>query len=98
MNIQNPELIKRLGTFPNLYTLVPVLTSYGLIPADFSRGVVGEPAILRLIAEEFTRLIDFSEVDVVAGIDLSVRNPSGRDGQRSSGMSTSSNRDPECSS
>ncbi|KKW00750.1 MAG: hypothetical protein UY34_C0022G0015 [Parcubacteria group bacterium GW2011_GWA2_48_9] len=71
MNIQNPELIKRLGTFPNLYTLVPVLTSYGLIPADFSRGVVGEPAILRLIAEEFTRLIDFSEVDVVAGIDLS---------------------------
>ncbi|MFH1235341.1 MAG: phosphoribosyltransferase family protein [Parcubacteria group bacterium] len=71
MNIQNQELTQRLGTFQNLWTLVPVMTSYGLIPADFSRGVVGEPTILRLIAEEFKRLIDFSEIDVVAGIDLS---------------------------
>ncbi|MFA6271667.1 MAG: phosphoribosyltransferase family protein [Patescibacteria group bacterium] len=71
MNIHNQELIKRLGTFPNLFTLVPVMTSYGLIPVDFTRGVVGEPMILRLLAEEFKRLIDFSQVDIIAGIELS---------------------------
>ncbi|MFA6524909.1 MAG: phosphoribosyltransferase family protein [Patescibacteria group bacterium] len=71
MNIQSQELIKRLGTFPNLFTLVPVMTSYGLIPVDFTRGVVGEPTILKLLAEEFKRLIDFSQVDIIAGIELS---------------------------
>lgn len=71
MKIKNKELIERLGKFQNLYTLVPVLTSYGLIPADFSRGVVSEPTILRLMTEEFKRLIDFSEIDVIAGVDLS---------------------------
>ncbi|MBU0613564.1 hypothetical protein KKB10_06180 [Patescibacteria group bacterium] len=71
MNIQNEELIKRLGTFPNLFTLVPVITSYGLIPVDFTRGVVGEPTILQLIAAEFKLLIDFDQFDVIAGIELS---------------------------
>ena len=71
MNIQNKELIERLGTFPNLFTLVPVMTSYGLIPADFTRAVVGEPTILKLMAEEFKRLIDFNKIDVIAGIELS---------------------------
>ena len=71
MNIQNQELIDRLGAFRNLFTLVPVVTSYGLIPADFSRGVVTEPALLKLMASEFMGVIDFAQVDVVAGIDLS---------------------------
>ena len=71
MNIQSKQLIELLGKFPNLYTLVPVVTTYGLIPADFSRGVVGDPTILSLMAEEFKRLIDFNNIDVIAGIDLS---------------------------
>jgi len=71
MNIKSQELIDRLGKFPNLYTLVPVMTTYGLIPADFSRGVVGDPTILRLMAEEFNQLIDFNNIDIIAGIDLS---------------------------
>lgn len=71
MDIQSKELIERLGKFPNLFTLVPVMTSYGLIPVDFTRGVVGEPTILKLLAEEFKRLIDFNQIDVIAGIELS---------------------------
>jgi len=71
MNIENKELVERLGKFPNLFTLVPVITSYSLIPGDFSRGVVTEPNILRLLAQEFKRLIDMKTYDVIAGIDLS---------------------------
>ena len=71
MNIKNQELIEKLGKFSNLYTLMPVMTSYGLIPADFSRGVVTEPEILRLLGQGFAQLIDPTSYDVIAGIDLS---------------------------
>ena len=71
MNIQNEELINRLANFPNLYHLHPVVVATGqLVPTDWSRGVMLEPTNLRLIAEEFKRIIDFNNIDVVAGIEL----------------------------
>lgn len=71
MSIKNPELIQKLTAFKPLFQLKPVVVSSGqFIPVDYSRGVLQEPAILRLMAQEFARLVDFSAVDVVAGIEL----------------------------
>lgn len=70
-NIQNQELLGRLARFRPLFQLKPVVVSSGqFIPVDFSRGVLQEPAILRLMAQEFARLVDFSVIDVIAGIEL----------------------------
>lgn len=71
MNIKNPELIQKLATFKPLFLLKPTIVATGqFIPVDWSRGVVQEPMILRLMAKEFLRLVDFSKIDVIAGIEL----------------------------
>ncbi|MBI2552659.1 hypothetical protein HYW17_05165 [Candidatus Uhrbacteria bacterium] len=71
MNIKNPELIQKLATFKPLFQLKPTIVATGqFIPVDWSRGVIQEPEILKLMAKEFFRLIDFSIIDVVAGIEL----------------------------
>ena len=70
-NIGNQELLGRLATFKPLFLLKPTIVSSGqFISVDYSRGVLQEPAILRLMAKEFARLIDFGTIDVVAGIEL----------------------------
>lgn len=69
--IQNKELLDRLAHFKNLFLLNPVIVATGqLIPADNSRGIFCDPHIVRLMAKEFVRLIDFSTIDVIAGLDL----------------------------
>lgn len=70
MNVKNPKLLKRIGGFPGLFILQPVITSSGFIPVDQSRGIFGDPEILNGLVEEFKREIDFSKIDAVAGIDL----------------------------
>lgn len=71
MNIKNPELIKRLATFKPFFQLKPVITAAGqFIPTDWSRGIFMDPAILKLVAKEFVEMIDFSKIDVIAGIEL----------------------------
>lgn len=71
MNIKNPELIQRLATFKPLFKINPqVIGSGQLIAAEWSRGILLEPTNLRLIAKEFVSLIDFNQIDVIAGIEL----------------------------
>lgn len=71
MNIQNPELIDRLAHFKNLFLLSPVIVSSGqFIPADWSRGVLQDPPIVKLVAHELAEQIDFQNIDVISGIEL----------------------------
>lgn len=71
MNIQNQKLINKLANFKNLYLLNPVMVGgFQFIPVDWSRGVLLDPEIAELLAKEFTRMIDFDQIDTIAGIDL----------------------------
>ena len=71
MAIKNNELTSRLANFKNLFLLSPVIVSSGqFIPADWSRGVLQDPAIAKLVAAELAGQIDLSSIDVIAGIEL----------------------------
>lgn len=71
MNIKNLELIEKLSSFKDVIIDNPIVSIYGnFAPGDWSRGVFLEPSILRLIAQEFRRIIDFAKYDVIAGVDL----------------------------
>lgn len=71
MNIKNQELIKRLAEFKNLFSLTPSVTTNGqFIPITWSRGILLEPNILRLLAKEFLPLFKWDEIDIIAGIEL----------------------------
>lgn len=71
MNIKNPELIKLLANFKPFFSLTPSITTNGqFIPVAWSRGILLEPNILRLLAKEFLPLIDWNKIDVIAGIEL----------------------------
>lgn len=71
MNIKNKELIKRMATFKPLFKINPQVVGSGqLIAAEWSRGILLEPTNLRLIAKEFLSLIDFNQIDIIAGIEL----------------------------
>lgn len=71
MNIKNPELIERLAKFKNLFKIQPTVVSSGqFIPTDWSRGILLDPNITRLVAKEFVRIVDMEKIDVIAGIEL----------------------------
>lgn len=71
MNIKNQELIKRLATFKSLFSIKPQVVASGQFAVvQWSRGILLEPNILRLVAKEFLPLIDWSSIDVIAGIEL----------------------------
>jgi len=71
MNIKNPELIKRLATFKPLFAIKPQVVSSGQFAVvQWSRGLLLEPNILRLVAKEFVSMIDWGSIDVIAGIEL----------------------------
>lgn len=69
--IKNPELIKRLATFKPLFAVKPQVVSSGQFAViQWSRGLLLEPNVLRLLAKEFLPLIDWAKIDVIAGIEL----------------------------
>ncbi|MDP3244570.1 MAG: phosphoribosyltransferase family protein [bacterium] len=71
MNIKNPELIKRLANFKPLFFVKPQVVSGGQFAVvQWSRGLLLEPNILRLLAKEFLPLIDWNKIDVIGGIEL----------------------------
>ena len=71
MKVSNQQLLERIGKFPGLFVLQPVITSSGFIPADQSRGLLGDPVILAGLADEFKHEINFEQIDAIVGIDLS---------------------------
>lgn len=71
MNIKNSELIKLLANFKSLFVVKPQIVAVGQFAVvQWSRGILLEPHILRLVAKEFLRMLDFSDIDVIAGIEL----------------------------
>lgn len=71
MNIKNLELIKRLTEFKGVFSLRPSINKAGMFaPTAWSRGIILEPKILRLLAQEFLHLVDLTSIDVIAEIEL----------------------------
>lgn len=70
MIIKNKELIKHIATFKDLILLQPNESVIGLIPVQSNRSFLGDPKILKELAGEAKRIIDFKNIDVIAGIEL----------------------------
>lgn len=65
------ELSQKIAVFKNLFILQPTITGSGIfIPADFSRGVFGDPTLLSRTAHVLTEKINWQEIDCIAGIEL----------------------------
>lgn len=71
MNILSREFTDKLAHYPDLIILKPTITHTGqFVPVDLSRGIFGDPDVLRMASAECAWLIDFLTIDVVAGIEL----------------------------
>jgi len=70
MIIKNKQLIKHIANFKNLIILQPNESVIGLIPIQFNRSFFTDPKILKELAKEVKRIINFKNIDLIAGIEL----------------------------
>lgn len=71
MNILSREFTKKLALYPDLVILKPAMTHTGqFVPVDLSRGIFGDPEILKMASEECAWLLDFLKIEVVCGVEL----------------------------
>jgi orotate phosphoribosyltransferase len=71
MIIKNKKLIKDIANFKDLIILQPNESVIGLIPVQFNRSFFSDPKILKELALEVKRIINFKNIDLIAGIELS---------------------------
>jgi adenine phosphoribosyltransferase len=68
--IKNKKLIERIANFKDLFYLQPNASVIGLIPTQFNKSALTDPRILKGLAREVKRIVNFKDIDLIAGTEL----------------------------